>query len=314
MVIPTAVDGTVTIAVPGPDYWASTASQYVISVLVVETRSLTSSFSFYIGPPGVSTDDCCVWGSEDKPWGNWAAYVAGANTVAGGNTFLKIGMNPIYMDSKWKSVKPSYGLRIECPDGGCNGLPCSIGEGAVGETDSPSADVGAGGASFCVVTVPSGSTANIVVFNTDGSTGDDSEEASSSSEAEAPTTSTQAPPTTTSTTSSAIPTTSSEETTSTTSSSSSSSSTEPSSSSIPATTSKVYSVLPGIFRENGTSSAAILSTGGSVTAQATITNGSPTTVPVPTTTASENDAMNPDQGGAAIAGLVVALVAAAWLY
>lgn len=30
MVIPTAVDGTVTIAVPGPNYWAATASQYVL--------------------------------------------------------------------------------------------------------------------------------------------------------------------------------------------------------------------------------------------------------------------------------------------
>ena len=89
-----------------------------------------------------------------------ASYVAGANTVANGQTFVKIGWNPVSMeDPSTMSVKQSFGVRIECDkNAGCNGLPCSIdpSKGNWNDVESPNAAIGAGGAAFCVVTVSAG--------------------------------------------------------------------------------------------------------------------------------------------------------------
>ncbi|KAF5098310.1 hypothetical protein D0Z03_001241 [Geotrichum reessii] len=74
MIIPTEVSpgSSKIIAVPDPSYWVSTAAHY------------------YINAPGVGATDGCVWGSKNKPIGNWSPYVAGANTDNNGNTFVKI--------------------------------------------------------------------------------------------------------------------------------------------------------------------------------------------------------------------------------
>ena len=72
MLIATSVDSSATLAVPGMEYWASTAAHY------------------YINPPGVSTSEGCIWGDGSKPIGNWSPYVAGANTIGNGDTFVKI--------------------------------------------------------------------------------------------------------------------------------------------------------------------------------------------------------------------------------
>lgn len=149
MLIPTDVNDQSTLAVPDPSYWASTAAHY------------------YVNPPGVSTEDGCVWGTKEEPVGNWAPYVAGANQVANGDTYVTIGWNPIYLEPEtpFREVVPGYGIRIECEGGGCNGLPCYIDPQVHGVNDISQGTTGAGGANFCVVTVPQGETANVVVFD-----------------------------------------------------------------------------------------------------------------------------------------------------
>lgn len=150
MLIPTNIDGgnTKTIAVPGTSYWASTASHY------------------YINAPGVSTTDGCVWGSKSNPVGNWAPYVAGANTDNNGNTFVKIGWNPIYIGD-FNNVLPSFGIRITCNDDSkCAGLQCEIDpsktgfNGVSGSSSDSSLDAG-----FCVVTAEQLNSATIEVFS-----------------------------------------------------------------------------------------------------------------------------------------------------
>ncbi|RKF83178.1 putative secreted beta-glucosidase adg3 [Golovinomyces cichoracearum] len=148
MLIPTHVEESTELAVPGTNYWCNTAAHY------------------YINPPGVGVEDACIWGDGTKPVGNWSPYVAGANTDESGKTFVKVGWNPIYTGSSLSGTPPEFGVRIVCEKGDCNGTPCSIdpstdGVGGVMSADKAS---GAGGASFCVVTVPKGSKANIEVF------------------------------------------------------------------------------------------------------------------------------------------------------
>ncbi|RVX73355.1 hypothetical protein B0A52_02997 [Exophiala mesophila] len=155
MLIPTSVSDYASIAVPDPSYWCSTAAHY------------------YINPPGVGTEDACVWGTNANPVGNWSPYVAGTNVDASGQTFIKLGWNPIYLEptTPFRNEMPNWGVRIECPNGGCNGLPCAIDptQNKVNSMQGSSSN-GAGGGSFCVVTVSKGSTANFVVFNAGGDT------------------------------------------------------------------------------------------------------------------------------------------------
>jgi hypothetical protein len=157
MLIPTTVSGYASLAVPDPSYWCSTAAHY------------------YINPPGTSADEACVWGSTANPWGNWSPYVAGANSDASGETFIKLGWNPIYLEqaTPFRNTVPSWGVKIDCPNGGCNGLPCAIdpSQNGVNQMTGGSSQ-GAGGGAFCVVTVAKGSTANFVVFNAGGDQSD----------------------------------------------------------------------------------------------------------------------------------------------
>ncbi|KUI54846.1 putative secreted beta-glucosidase adg3 [Cytospora mali] len=208
MLIPTSVSDSVVISVPGPSYWDSTASH------------------FYINPPGYSTEEACAWGTGLEAIGNWSPYVAGANQDSTGNTYVKIGYNPIYTSSYY-GVKPSFGLKIEF-------------------VSSAESSTGAGGADFCVVTVPEGASANIVVFSTGEST----------------------------------------------------------------------EILGGIFHESAVSSATGTFDDYSASATTSVNVADATTVAVPAaaTTSSKSDAVNPDQGRAAFAGLVIAFVAAAVLY
>ena len=135
-------------AVPGTSYWCSTAAEY------------------YINPPGITTDQGCIWGDGSQPIGNWSPFVAGANQVANGDTFVMIGVNPIYCcQSSWSGTNPGFGVRIECPGGGCNGVPCECNPDTMGTNGCTGGSTGAGGAQFCIVTVPAGGTANIVVFS-----------------------------------------------------------------------------------------------------------------------------------------------------
>jgi hypothetical protein len=156
MIIPTEISAgsSKVIAVPDPSYWVSTAAHY------------------YINAPGVGAEEGCVWGSKNKPVGNWSPYVAGANTDNNGNTFVKIGWNPVYLenDCPFKNKLPSFGVRLVCKGGNCNGLPCSIdpSKNGVNEVTSGDSSSGAGGGNFCVGTATSGSSIQIEVFEVGG--------------------------------------------------------------------------------------------------------------------------------------------------
>lgn len=153
MLIPTDISNGASqdLAVPGTDYWASTASH------------------FYINPPGVSVEEGCRWGSTSNPYGNWAPYVAGFNMDDSGNTYAKIGWNPIYVDSSspFKDTKPNFGIRLKCDDESkCNGGTCEInpktdGQNSVSNNQQAKAD----GAAWCVVTATGNSGVSIEVFD-----------------------------------------------------------------------------------------------------------------------------------------------------
>ncbi|KAI0197753.1 beta-glucosidase-domain-containing protein [Astrocystis sublimbata] len=354
MIIPTDVHTSATLAVPDPSYWDSTASH------------------FYINAPGVSADEGCHWGDESTPIGNWAPYVAGANTDGSGNTFVKLGLNPVWQDSGLSSTKPTFGLKVEC-DGNCNGLPCEIdGSGVVSDLKA----TGAGGSDFCVVTVSKGGKASIVVYNLDGSGSDggdggNDDESTSSPEPTSTSTSTPTPtptptttvepttsiptttsvppttstptPTPTSTSSSEVPTTSSSEVISTTSEivsttsefTSSSSTSSTSTSSVETTSSSLAYFIGAVYHQNATSTAdrsshhatkvSAFSAGstsesesesgsgnGSGSGSNSANGGSSETEPSPSES-SQAESAGQRQDGVAVAGLVVAFVAAIYL-
>jgi hypothetical protein len=100
--------------------------------------------------------------------------VAGTNVDKNGQTFIKLGWNPIYLEdaTPFKNEMPKWGVKIECDGEGCNGLPCGIdpAENKVNEMVGSSSN-GAGGGAFCVVTVPKDVNANFVVFDESGGSG-----------------------------------------------------------------------------------------------------------------------------------------------
>lgn len=201
MIIPTLVEKVATLAVPDMSYWCETAAHY------------------YINAPGVSVEEGCVWGTNANPVGNWSPYTAGGNTGADGTTFMKIGWNPIYLEptTPFRNVRPNFGIEIECEGDGCNGLPCKIDPSTMGVNIMDALDVftGAGGATGCVVTVPPGSKANIVVFEVDSNGDSSSSETVSvpTSTATSSSTSTPTPTPTSSSTSTETPTPTSSSTT-----------------------------------------------------------------------------------------------------
>lgn len=323
MLIPTSVESSSVIAVPGTSYWAETAAH------------------FYVNPPGYTTDEACIWGTSAHGIGNWSPYVIGANQDATGNTYVKLGWNPVY-DEAFHGVLPSFGMKVVC-HGDCVGLPCSIdpstdGYGGVNSKESAS---GAGGADFCVVTVTSGS-ADIEFFNTDGSSGSDSSSTPSSSSTKkaepttssallvmglhvAPTSSSSSStiPSSTPTPSSTPPSTTSVASTTSIASSTSKPATTTSSQATLVFSSSHHatSIAPsstmkgGVFQEmddqsNSTKSSGISET---VTSSADLADATTSAAPA-ATTSSKSDASNANQSQGAFAGLVVAIVAAACLY
>jgi len=265
------------------------------------TVSLTRILrSYYINPPGVG-DEGCIWGDSSKPIGNWAPYVAGANTDKSGQTFVKLGFNPIFeFEGAGLEKNPlTFGVKIECPGGGCNGLPCELNPAkkGLGDVVSNQSAVGAGGSSFCVVTVPSGSKANIVVFNTDGSSGGNNNK---DKEKEKP--QPQPQPETTKVKEEPSPSSTADAPSSSAEAESESTTEGPSSSTRP-------TVKPGIFLETDAQTSNSPSTQSSDDSAPTSADSTPTE-----SQSNENEAPGLQQGSAAVAGLVVALAAAAVLY
>lgn len=171
-------------------------------------------------------------------------------------------------DVSFRKTKPDYGIEIECEGGNCNGLPCKI-DPAVNDVNevsgSSSDDVGTGG--FCVVTVPKGETARVVIFDGSGGSGgssdDDEQESTSTAEPTSTATSTSSstasssttePPTSTSTITSTSTSSSSSTTNAATSSSTeliSSSSTQQSPSGSSSSGWPGYTYRPHVFVETG---------------------------------------------------------------
>lgn len=285
MLIPTVVDTSSVLAVPGFSYWEHTAAH------------------FYINSPGIGSEGC-KWGTASQAVGNWATLVAGANTDANGQTFVKLGINPVWESSGLFSTKPTFGARIDCPDGGCYGLPCEYKPGGILNTNDGAS--GAGGASFCVVTVDKGKTANIVIY--DGSGGHSpvaNANAAQPSSSASPSPSSSSSTTTTHSSTPSPSSTSTSTSTSTTSTSSSSSSSSPTSSSS-STSTPSPTPRPGIFHEDNNSTS-------TMTTQSTSAQSSTSSSASPTTKDKKNDGGR-QQGSTAIAGLVVALVVAACFY
>ncbi|OJI91128.1 hypothetical protein ASPTUDRAFT_38034 [Aspergillus tubingensis CBS 134.48] len=234
MLIPTLVEELATLAVPDLSYWCETAAH------------------FYINPPGYNTETACVWGTSANPYGNWSPYVAGANTDGDGNTYVKLGWNPIYLEptTPFRNEVPEFGVEIECEGGGCNGLPCKIDPSVNGVNEmTGDSSVGAGGATFCVVTVPKGGKANVVVFDKEG---DSASVPVSSSSVSSVVVSSSASSSSTST-SSIVPTTSSTSTVISTSSSTTSSTPTPT----PSSTTTSSSTLSSSSTISTTSSSSI---------------------------------------------------------
>ncbi|KAL2263169.1 hypothetical protein VTK26DRAFT_7920 [Humicola hyalothermophila] len=295
MIIPTDVTDSATLAVPGPSYWAGTAAHY------------------YVNAPGIPSSKGCVWGKIDDPIGNWSPYVAGANTLANGETYVKIAWNPEFLAAPLAKTTPKFGLKIECPGGGCNGLPCAIdpSKGGVGALDSPVATSGVGGAKFCVVTVPKGKTAEIVVFNTDGPSSGGGEEDDGDKDSTPSSKPTPPPPTTTA----AEPTTNKPQTSSA-AQPSSSAEVEVSSVSSAAAAETPEVFIGGVFHEQDVHGDAISSYAAPPdrTPEPVVSENSQRPEAAAAIVGATNDnAGVPAERGSAMAGLVVALVAAAAL-
>lgn len=151
MLIPTEIapGSSAILAVPDISYWLSTAAHY------------------YINTPGIPASQACVWGTKENPAGNWSPYVAGANTDASGKTFVKLGWNPVYLEttSSFRNDLPKFGVRLVC-DGQCTGIPCAINPSTnlVNQVTSNFAANGAGGAEFCVAVAEPGSKIHIEVL------------------------------------------------------------------------------------------------------------------------------------------------------
>ena len=290
MLIPTQCEGETELAIPDPSYWAGTAAHY------------------YINPPGVSVEEACIWGTSANPVGNWSPYVAGGNTVSGGETFIKIGWNPIYLQptTPFRNVLPTWGVEIQCEGGECNGLPCAIdsSKNGVNEMTGIGTD-GAGGGAFCVVTVPAGASAKFVVFEAGDANASDSEDQDKAAEpASVSTTSTTTTtPTPTPTPSSSFTSTSatSTSTTSTTSSSLSSISSSASSSSS-------FSYSPHILLQNVTM-AVPTAASSTIFVQTTLATGAGSTMPAMSPIASATPTGAGVQIRATRAGVALGLLA-----
>ncbi|KAK4230086.1 hypothetical protein QBC38DRAFT_63515 [Podospora fimiseda] len=285
MIIPTDVSDSAVLAVPNEKYWAGTSAHY------------------YVNPPGISASRGCVWGVISEAIGNWTPYVAGGNTLEDGTTFAKIGWNPEWLNTpSLASETPKYGLEIKCPGGGCNGLPCAI--------DPSKADVGTatGGDRFCVVTVPKGGQAEIVVFNTDGSSAEPEPKKEEPKKDEP-----KKEPPTTSVGVKAVPSTTAAAATSAGGDRPTTTKDRPTSFSV-APKSKTTLFVGGMFIEEEVAGSTIYYDHEETPTPTPEADSSADSTPVAAAPKPSNEGGAADQHGSAIAGLVVALIAAAALF
>ncbi|PVV02660.1 hypothetical protein BB560_002883, partial [Smittium megazygosporum] len=116
--------------------------------VVPNTYWLGTSSQFYVNLAG-SDNGHCIWGTPDKPVGNWGPYIFGGGQGKDGNTYISVQYNPLYIESGF-SPKDVYNVEIKCLQGNCNfpqGGSCKC-EGGVCSGDNG-----------CTVTLPSGAKA-----------------------------------------------------------------------------------------------------------------------------------------------------------
>lgn len=212
--------------------------------------------------------------------GNWAPFVAGANTESDGSTYVKLGWNPIYTNA-YSNKLPEFGMEVVCDGDDCEGLPCKFDPASNGFNEmTGDYTIGDGGAAFCVVTVPSGKKANIVIFEGSGS-----EPTSTSSTSAAPTHTSK--PATSKAAATSSPSTDSSPS-SATSSDASSSGSDPKKGShhasatasggifVSASASASFSYAPHVFIETGSSDNTMPSQTSSMTTMTTMTSAAST--------------------------------------
>jgi len=85
-----------------------------------------------------------------------------------GNTYSKIGWNPIYVDSgsPFVNENPNFGIRLKCDDESkCNGGTCEINPSTYGYNKvSNNQQADSNGSAWCVVTSTGNTGVSIEVF------------------------------------------------------------------------------------------------------------------------------------------------------
>lgn len=102
MLIPTVAQpgGTAPLNIVPNTYWLGTSSQ------------------FYVNLPG-SNNEKCIWGDQNKPQGNWGAYVFGGGQSPDSNTYISVTYNPLY-EKQGYATKGIYNVKVVCDSGKCN--------------------------------------------------------------------------------------------------------------------------------------------------------------------------------------------------
>ncbi|KXN71916.1 hypothetical protein CONCODRAFT_78082 [Conidiobolus coronatus NRRL 28638] len=111
---------------------------------------LGTSAHYYVNFPGTDANDC-IWGSSDKPVGNWAPMVVGANQGYENNSFIMANVNPEYVKQGFNtnSSFKHFKITLQCQGNGCNNDGCFV---TSKDTDK-----------MCVTTVPPGAKINFVL-------------------------------------------------------------------------------------------------------------------------------------------------------
>jgi hypothetical protein len=128
----------------------SANGQSVLTVVDEDTyytwEGKPTSAQYYVNNAGVSWEDGCLWGSASSDVGNWAPLNFGAGGT-GGITYLSLIPNP-------NNLQPAnFNVKIVAAEGTING-ECYYENGSY-----------SGGSNGCTVAVPSGSTAQFVLYN-----------------------------------------------------------------------------------------------------------------------------------------------------
>ncbi|PWA00523.1 hypothetical protein BB558_003412 [Smittium angustum] len=121
MIIPSVAQpgSSVDLNIVPSSYWLGTSSQFYVNL-------------------ADSDQNQCIWGTPDKPVGNWGPYIFGGGQAKDGNTYISLTPNPLYKEVGF-NYNGVYNVKIACTAGSCNFPPtneckcengvCSMGSG-----------------------------------------------------------------------------------------------------------------------------------------------------------------------------------------